>query len=75
MTLYAACFIWAVRNRQFTELDRQRYIAIRADDSNLKEDEEPQPGRIDRYTWLFIILLAAAICSSAAWMAFFGRGG
>lgn len=73
--LYAACFIWAVRNGQFTELDRQRYIAIGEDDLSLKEDEAQQPGTIDRYILFFIILLAAVLFSSAVWMAFLGRGG
>lgn len=73
MSLYAVCFIWAVRSRQFTELDRQRYIALDVDDSVPPEQKDLHPGRLDRYTWIFIVLLAAAVCSSAAWLAVFGR--
>jgi nitrogen fixation-related uncharacterized protein len=69
--IYSAVFIWAVRNRQFTELDRQRYLALNAeklpeDGDNLKET----PHFLDKYTWvamLFLTFMMIAVALLLGW--------
>jgi cbb3-type cytochrome oxidase maturation protein len=63
--VYSAVFLWAVRNRQFSELDRQRYIAIRAADPIESDDDiSRKAGVADRYTWLALVLLALAVIAA-----------
>jgi nitrogen fixation-related uncharacterized protein len=65
--VFSAIFVWAVRTRQFTELNRQRYIALRAADS-LEADRAAVPGRLDRYTWFALALLTLAMVAAGLWV-------
>lgn len=63
----SAIFVWAVRTRQFTELNRQRYIALRAADP-LESEKAAMPGRFDRYTWFALALLTLAMVAAGLWV-------
>lgn len=63
----SAIFIWAVRARQFTELNRQRYIALRAADT-IEAENAAKPGRFDRYTWFGLAILTAAMIAAGLWV-------
>ncbi|MDO8588179.1 MAG: hypothetical protein Q7T82_14220 [Armatimonadota bacterium] len=67
-TIFSAVFVWAVRSRQFTELDRQRYIALNAADLREHGDAGRRPNRIDRYTWLGLLLITFALMAAAVWL-------
>lgn len=59
--LFTAVFLWAARTGQFSNLDRGRYIPLKAADQ-IDEPESPsrEPSRIDRYTWVSLLVLAGA---------------
>ncbi|MDO8683402.1 MAG: cbb3-type cytochrome oxidase assembly protein CcoS [Armatimonadota bacterium] len=65
--VFSAVFVWAVRSRQFTELDRQRYIALRAE-KPLEHDSAVRPSRVDRYTCAALLLLTCGVISIALWL-------
>jgi hypothetical protein len=67
----SAVFVWAVRTRQFTELNRQRYIALQAVDT-LESENETRSCRVDRYTWLALALLTLAVVTAGLWLGFKG---
>jgi nitrogen fixation-related uncharacterized protein len=60
--VFSAAFVWAVRARQFTEMDRQRHIPLR----ELGEDEQsaPKAARVDRWT---LIGLVITVVGMLAW--------
>jgi len=55
--IFTAVLLWAVRSRQFTDLDRQRYIALKAAALPETDGKDRAPGFLDRYTWLIIVLI------------------
>jgi nitrogen fixation-related uncharacterized protein len=63
----SAIFVWAVRTRQFTELNRQRYIALRAADA-LETERAANPGKLDRYTWFALAILTLAMITAGLWV-------
>ena len=65
---FSAVFVWAVRSRQFTELDRQRYIALNAAELRERSDANRRPAGLDRYTWLALLLITFALMSAAVWL-------
>jgi nitrogen fixation-related uncharacterized protein len=67
VTLFSAAFAWAVRTRQFSDLGRARYIALRSAEP-VEPAETRAPSRIDRYTWLFLFLLLAAVLAATLWI-------
>jgi nitrogen fixation-related uncharacterized protein len=73
---FTIVFLWAVRTRQFTELDRQRYIALKAAEPLEQQAINREPGRIDRYMWLFLLLLCFVMVAAVLWLGFkSSRGG
>ena len=68
-----AAFVWAVRSRQFSDLDRGRHIPLRAAESvdrpgtGVPEPVEGdrKPTRADRYTWIVLALLTVAAVIAA----------
>lgn len=70
---FSVVFVWAVRSRQFTELDRQRYIALRVDEPSETARTRRVPNRIDRYTWVALLALSIAAMATAIVMGL--RGG
>lgn len=62
VAIYSAAFVWAVRSRQFSDLEKPRYIALDSD-RFIEEDTGRVPGRIDRYTGvgLFTLLFIAVV--------------
>lgn len=54
--VFSAVFVWAVRARQFSNIDRARYIALRTSDES--DPARGTPNRIDRWTWLIVLTLA-----------------
>ena len=65
---FSAVFVWAVRSRQFTELDRQRYIALNSAEFRERPDANRRPSGLDRYTWLALLLITFALMSSAVYL-------
>jgi len=60
--LFTAVFLWAARNGQFSNLDRGRHIPLDADRLIEKPgDSEVRPSRIDRYTWVSVLLLTVGM--------------
>lgn len=60
--LFTAVFLWAARNRQFSNLDKGRYIPLKADRLIEKPgDPEIKPSQIDRYTWVSLLLLTVVV--------------
>jgi len=70
---FSAAFVWAVRARQFTDLDRARYIALKDQAPAEKDASGRSPGRLDRYTWLALLLIAGGVLLCALWLGLFGR--
>lgn len=60
--LFSAIFVWAVRARQFSDLDRARFIPLSDEE---QESSNHKPGRIDRYTWVVLALLTVAAITMA----------
>jgi len=63
VTLFSVVFAWAVRTRQFSEMDRGRYIP-------LDEDQGSDAGggsvsRVDKWGLRVMVLIAAAMLVAA----------
>ena len=69
--IFSAVFVWAVRARQFSDLDRARYIALRTSD-DIDPAGKP-PGRVDRWTLPVIVVIALAPLAIALWIGL-GKG-
>ncbi|MBI2842323.1 MAG: cbb3-type cytochrome oxidase assembly protein CcoS [Armatimonadetes bacterium] len=61
IAIFSAVFLWAVRNGQFTDFDRARYIAIKDVPPGDTDNQDRRMGRIDALTWAGILFLAAAV--------------
>ncbi|HOK55174.1 MAG TPA: hypothetical protein PLZ21_13450 [Armatimonadota bacterium] len=72
ITCYSLVFIWAVRAKQFTELDRQRYIALRSEDLLDFDASKHDMTRADRYIWLVLTFLALAFFTAAVYLSLRG---
>ena len=72
ISLFSAIFVWAVRARQFSDLERGRYIPLSDNDnSEQKSDTDRQPAKIDKYTWVALALITIAAVTAAL---FIGMG-
>jgi len=58
--IFSVLFIWAVRARQFSQLDRARHIALRTQHI---ESVETEPSRLDRFTWIALALITLTLLS------------
>ncbi len=68
-TVVSAALLWAVRNRQFSDMDRPRHFALNAaDELNDQSQANRRPGRLDRYIWLFMLIVTAAVFATALWI-------
>jgi hypothetical protein len=67
VTAFSAFFVWAVRARQFSNLDRGRYIPLEREGS---ESEDRQPAKVDRYTGMAIAVISAGLIGIGLWMGF-----
>ena len=72
-TAFSIVFVWAVRSRQFTELDRQRYIALRAAEPVEAEQAGRTPARLDRFTPLGLAAVTLAVVAAGLWLGLVGR--
>jgi nitrogen fixation-related uncharacterized protein len=63
VTLFSVVFAWAVRTRQFSDLDRGRYIPLDADHPS--EAGGGRVSRIDRWGLRVMVLIAAALLIAA----------
>jgi cbb3-type cytochrome oxidase maturation protein len=66
--VFSAMFIWAVRTRQFTEMDRQRYIALRGAQPNEGESDGLRLSLPDRYIGLILAALALGMLIATFWV-------
>ena len=59
-SVFSAMFIWAVRARQFSNMDRGRHIPLA--DQRIGESTHPdrKPASVDKYTWVVLMLLSLA---------------
>lgn len=66
ISVFSVVFVWAVRARQFSDLDRGRHLALMAA-RHIEKDGEPHgpPGRIDRLMWIALVAIACALFASA----------
>lgn len=62
---FGAVFVWAVRSGQFTELDRQRHMALDADHLPEPVDSKISVSRADAYAWKVLISIAFAAIAAA----------
>jgi nitrogen fixation-related uncharacterized protein len=67
-TAFSTVFVWAVRSRQFTELDRQRYLALRAEEPVESERTGRTPTRPDLYTLLALALITLGVITAGLWL-------
>lgn len=70
VTLFSAAFLWGVRARQFTDLDRARYLALKA-----VEPVEPDPQKrkcsvIDRLGLLGVVLVTLILFALVLWVGY-----
>lgn len=65
---FGAVFVWAIRTRQFTELDRQRYIALNAEALPDSGDRPGRVSRLDAYAWPALFVIAFAAIGAALWL-------
>jgi len=56
-------FLWALKNGQFKEQERARYLAIE-DDRNIPENEISRSGRLQSYILLGLLLVGVLISAS-----------
>lgn len=66
--IFCGVFIWAVRTGQFTDLDRQRYIALNCA-RQVEKHRDCVPGRLDRYTIPALIFITFAVVIAVLWLA------
>ena len=64
--VFSAVFLWAVRARQFSDLDRAGRIPLRSPDE--AKASELIPSRIDRYSLLGIALIVASALAAVLWI-------
>lgn len=70
ITVYSAVFVWAVRNGQFTDFDRARYIALKSD--SMQPEGDPSAASVslfDRFMWAGLFVLLLAVIISVFWVA------
>lgn len=72
--VFCGVFIWAVRTGQFTDLDRQRYIALHTEEP-IEQHQDEALNRLDRYTVHALALLTAAVITVVLWLAYRSGGG
>lgn len=61
--------IWAVRNRQFSDLDRGRFIALNADELEEEADRlERMPTRLDWCSPVILVSLVTMSLIAAIWL-------
>ena len=67
--LFSAMFVWAVRARQFSDMDRGRHIPLTAARKIVQTDDSGRrPAAVDRYTWVLLALLTLAALIAALLM-------
>lgn len=72
--VFCGVFIWAVRTGQFTDLDRQRYIALNSE-KPLEQHQDGVLNRLDRYIIHALALLTLAVITTVLWLALRSGGG
>lgn len=66
VAVFSLMFAWAVRARQFSDMDRGRHIPLAGErETERAGDVERRPGAVDRYTWIVLALLTAAALAFA----------
>ena len=63
VTLFSLVFLWAVRTRQFSDLDRGRYIPLDRDEPERARKESV--SRLDRWGLRLLLLAAAGVLIAA----------
>lgn len=63
VTAFSLVFVWAVRARQFSNLDRGRYIPLDADQT--AQDSSDRAGRADKWGLRIMVIIAAAMLLAA----------
>ena len=65
--VFSAMFVWAVRNRQFSDLDRARRIALEA--RTIEPDHDyRETSRSDRCGLIALLLIVLATLGSVIWV-------
>lgn len=66
--IFAAGLVWAVRHRQFTDMDSARDIALRAEDDIGNEPQSCSHNRADIAGLAGILLTAIAVIAAVVWI-------
>lgn len=64
ITAFSLVFVWAVRTRQFSNLDRGRYIPLDEELTTSKPDQR-RASRIDIWALRLMVLIAASLLIAA----------
>lgn len=73
VTAFSLVFVWAVRARQFSDLDRGRYIPLEGGESGALDDEQcRRRARLDRWGLVVVIVIAAALLITAVVLGMWG---
>lgn len=67
--IFSAAFIWAVRERQFSELHRGGRIPLDADRMDDADPSERRPTLVDRFTSHALAVLLAGMIALTFWVA------
>ena len=57
----SAALLWAVRTKQFSDMDRPRHFALDAEPLDDASTRRRSPGRLVRYAWAQLLLDTAAL--------------
>lgn len=68
VSLFSAVFVWAVRTRQFTELDRQSRIALATPEPLEQTAQARAVSRVDKLGLVIVALVAVAVIAAALWL-------
>ena len=69
-TLFSLVFLWAVRERQFSNLDSGRYIPLRAAEE--REGEEQQDTRICSFDRCMLVALLSISAAAVVFAIYLG---
>jgi cbb3-type cytochrome oxidase maturation protein len=64
--VFSSVFLWAVRARQFSDLDRAGHIPLRSPDDT--ERSGLIPSRLDRFSLLGLALIVASALIAVLWI-------
>jgi hypothetical protein len=74
VTAFSVVFAWAVRARQFSNLDRGRYIPLDAGEPVTTDDVQCRGSRVDRWGLAVVVAIAAGLLATALVLGIWSAG-